>query len=168
MGHLSSGNQSNTYGGIVSPRENAHQSVRENACVKGAVADFCRSCLPGRTSRLTATCVHVNREYRLAVSLALRTRFALRQYENPFRQKGPTLITIRDSPREDLQRDLPAKYWRSLSENFKSQISDLELISGSSGPGKNCRKELVHHGCHLNVRPKPRSSCEQKRGKLLA
>ena len=50
----------------------------------GAVADFGRSCLPGRTSRLAATSVHVNRQYRLAVSLARRTRFACG--ESPFRQ----------------------------------------------------------------------------------
>jgi hypothetical protein len=57
------------------------------------VADFGRSCLPGRTSRLAATCVHVNRQYRLAVSLAGRTRFACG--DSPFRQKGPALTTIR-------------------------------------------------------------------------
>jgi hypothetical protein len=60
----------------------------------GAVADFGRSCLPGRTSRLAATSLDVNRQYRLVVSLARRTRFACG--ESPFRQKGPTLTTIRD------------------------------------------------------------------------
>ena len=57
------------------------------ALARGIVADFGRSCLPGRTSRLAATSVHVNRQYRLAVSLAHRSRFACG--ENPFRQKGP-------------------------------------------------------------------------------
>ena len=61
---------------------------------RGAVGEFGRSCLPGRTSRIAATSVHVNRQYRSAVSLARRTRFACG--ESPFRQKGPTLTTIRD------------------------------------------------------------------------
>jgi len=72
-------------------------SMEVLALIKGAVADFGRSCLPGRTSRLAAISVHVNRQYRLAVSLARRTRFACGKI--PFRQKGPTLTTIRDYPR---------------------------------------------------------------------
>ena len=51
--------------------------------IGGVVADFGRSCLPGRTSRLAATSVHVNRQYRLAVSLARRRRFALRRKSFP-------------------------------------------------------------------------------------
>jgi hypothetical protein len=42
----------------------------------GVVADFGRSCLPGRTSLLAATSVHVIRQDRFAVSLARRSRFA--------------------------------------------------------------------------------------------
>ena len=71
----------------------AHRSQGSD-CQPGVVADFGRSCLPGSTSRLAATSVHVNRQYRLAVSLERRTRFA--GGESPFRQKGPTLKTIRD------------------------------------------------------------------------
>jgi hypothetical protein len=63
----------------------------------GAVRDFGTSCLPGSTSRLAAISMNVNRQYRLAVSLARRTRFACG--ESPFRQKEPTLTTIRDCTR---------------------------------------------------------------------
>ena len=65
------------------------------ALIKGAVADFGRSCLPGRTSRLAAISVHVNRQYRLAVSLARRTRFACG--ESPFRQTHLYPHLFRDS-----------------------------------------------------------------------
>ena len=61
----------------------AHRSQGSD-CQPGVVADFGRSCLPGSTSRLAATSVHVNRQYRLAVSLERRTRFACG--ESPFRQ----------------------------------------------------------------------------------
>jgi hypothetical protein len=50
--------------------------------------------LPGRTSRLAATCVHANRQSRPAVALVRRSTFAFG--EKPFRQKGPTLTIIRD------------------------------------------------------------------------
>ena len=60
----------------------------------GVVRDFCRSCLPGWTLRLAATSLHVNRQYRLAISLARHTMIACG--ESPFRQKGPTLTTSRD------------------------------------------------------------------------
>ena len=62
----------------------------------GVVADFGRSSLPRRTSRLAATCVHVNQSSRPTFWHLLHTRFALRQYGNPFRQKGPTLTINRD------------------------------------------------------------------------
>ena len=76
------------------PESHGANRSQGSDCQPGVVADFGRSCLPGSTSRLAATSVHVNRQYRLAVSLERRTRFACG--ESPFRQKGPTLTTIRD------------------------------------------------------------------------
>ena len=57
----------------------------------GVVADFSRFSLPTRTSRPAATCVHVNQDTGPISCRPLYTGFALRQYENPFRQKGPAL-----------------------------------------------------------------------------
>ena len=77
----------------------------QHRLLTGVVGDFCRSCLPGRTLRLAETSVHVNRQYRLAISLARRTRFACG--ESSFRQKGPTLTTSRDyTPAKADSRDL--------------------------------------------------------------
>jgi hypothetical protein len=67
--------------------------------VQGVVADFGRSSLSSlrrRTSQLAATCVHGNHSSRLISWHLSHTRFALRQYGNPFPQKGPTLTINRD------------------------------------------------------------------------
>ena len=50
---------------------------------KGAVAVFGRSCLPGRTSRLAATCVHINQRSRPISRRLLHTRFAFRRKSFP-------------------------------------------------------------------------------------
>jgi hypothetical protein len=80
---------------------------RERLCQKlclkllqlGIVEDFSRSCLPVRNSRLAAAC----RDFGACICAKqptnlndVQTRFALRQYENPFRQKGPTLAINRE------------------------------------------------------------------------
>ena len=49
----------------------------------GVVADFCRSSLPRRTSRLAATCLHVNQSSRPIFWHLLHTRFALRRKSFP-------------------------------------------------------------------------------------
>ena len=70
----------------IQDRERSDHSVQATGgriLKSGVVADFGRSCLPGRTSRLAATSVHVNRQYRLAVPLARRRRFALRRKSFP-------------------------------------------------------------------------------------
>ena len=87
------------------------------------IEQFGRSCLPGRTSRLAATSVHVNRQYRLAVSLARRTRFACG--ESPFRQKGPTLTTIRDYT-QILPLRLPDLTNQQRAEDFFQCIFDAQ------------------------------------------
>ena len=64
--------------------------------VEGVVADFGRFSLPRRTSRLAATRVHVNQSSWPISWHLLHTGFALRQYGNPCRQKGPTLTINSD------------------------------------------------------------------------
>jgi hypothetical protein len=60
----------------------------------GDVADFGGSSLPRRTSRPAATCVHVNQGTGPISCRLLHTGFALRRFENPFRQKGTTFAII--------------------------------------------------------------------------
>ena len=67
--------------------------------------------------------MHVNRQYRLAVSLARRTRFACG--ESPFRQKGPTLTTIRDYT-QILPLRLPDLTNQQRAEDFFQCIFDAQ------------------------------------------
>ncbi|RLS76053.1 MAG: hypothetical protein DWI00_06960 [Planctomycetota bacterium] len=58
--------------------------------------------------------MHVNRQYRLAISLARRSRFDYG--ESPFRQKGTTSATIRDYTQQGDQDSSPRVIQRRNSE----------------------------------------------------
>jgi hypothetical protein len=63
----------------------------------GAVAVFGRSCLPGRTSRLAATYVHISQSSRPISRRLLHTKFALRRKSFPADSPLPTLLVEEQS-----------------------------------------------------------------------
>jgi len=110
-------------------------STMSQTSLTGAVVDFSRSCLPGRNSRLDATCVHVNHSSRPRCRRLLHTRFALRQYESPFRQKGSTL---RASSDKNVQRTS-----NGGSPAGQQCGSMLCQVSGDDGFSESTNQSLV-------------------------
>jgi hypothetical protein len=66
----------------ITTREKENRTARPITS-PGVVAHFCRSSLPRRTSRIAATCVHVNQSSRPISWHLLHTKFALRRKSFP-------------------------------------------------------------------------------------
>jgi hypothetical protein len=101
--------------------------------VVGVVANFSWCCLPGRTSRLAAICVHINQNSRSRSRHLRHARFALRRKSSPAERND--FYKARCAGPSDLSRSTFCIQWLTtlLIESFTAQPeTPAFMLAGAS------------------------------------